>query len=218
MRYFGRYLFASLKDEKSGILFDKGLNQFEIMKTSKSHVIFYFEDYQLKTSPIDKVLLDYPFLNDYSYVYKDNFGSNVKAISNLDQYWQFSNQNYSQEFNDFTLLRNIAYKIPKPYNFFYSFFIFDKLDWFDDGIVGNPTTDSLTKKVHPTFPFSYLSPSILVWNDNFNGKRYFSIWAIIELTNLYNSQISKSKIDSIVREKISFFGKIRRKEIINIVD
>ncbi|HYE10000.1 MAG TPA: hypothetical protein VEF53_07465 [Patescibacteria group bacterium] len=219
MRIFGRFLFSNVKGESSGQLFDKARKMYEEIGSHKKQIFFYFEEaHWHKTSALDRAISRYPELKDFEYQFEhyNSPGYTGRAISNLDTNWLIPNTKGNYGKVDINILNEIDYGIPRSFPFLYSFFIFDKIDWFGNDVINKPASESKLGKSHPAFPNTYLSPSIIVWNDSCNGKKYYSIWAIIELTQLYDGIKDKPKIDNAILEKLKILGNIRKKEFIAV--
>ncbi len=215
MRLFKRYLFKTSKGESLGNLFDKAKKLYDNLGHRDKQVLFYFDEASWnKRSALDRIIDRYPPMKKFDYTYKNMSGGIQRAISNLDEHWYEENEPVKSKQVDIEILQKITHGTPRSIPILSSFIILDRVDWFNNKQINEPIYNN---KCMTTFPYRYLSPCIIVHNDYCNGKRYFSIWAIIEITPTNQNDIPL-EIDERINKKLKELGKIERSETIGVPD
>ncbi|MCM3631656.1 hypothetical protein M3194_30660 [Paenibacillus glycanilyticus] len=201
MRVFKVYHFGQKSSVPFVYLFDRSIEYLNNRKLNSEKVLFNFEG---ASHFLDRIIKKFPELS--SYVHQITEPIEMKVISNLNEVWESPNYEKEGSYVNAELLGAVSEGIPRSYPVSSMFYIFDKIDWYHNGYVADPTYRN-DHKVSTIFPIHYLSPSIGVWYPG-TGRH---VWAVIEVSS--EQEMLETEV---IKTLISSFGKVIRKEIVTV--
>jgi hypothetical protein len=138
MRLYKQVFFAYSKKDSAFSLVEKVKNLFSEFGIKESGILFYLSDhYSFKKSSVSKVVKNYPSMGDFEF---ENNPEKLHALSNLSSIWQEANPNKKYDNIDLNVIEEIAKGIPRVYPFDRSTYIFDRIDWYGNGVINDNIT------------------------------------------------------------------------------
>ena len=213
MRIFKIIEYTYSKKDSVINLLDRTGTVLSDLQQESVNCLFYISDHSGGYAPaVEKAVKKFPELKKYEFAVSGNIEEPVQyKLSNLPHGIRPENPNGVTESLDFSLLHDIAIKIPRPFHFDEAEFYFDGIDWFKNGAANE-------KPAIITSPWLYClySSSIIISSNWGFYHRYNGIQARVELDVPDSNAVSLPEFDSETKEILMKLGKIKSETVKSI--